>query len=331
MMELGDLPPTSAPLPWQGDIWARFNQQLSGGQLPHALLLAGPKGIGKARLALALSRLLLCSAPSGGLNCGECHACRLSATGSHGDLRWLQPEDKSRVIKIDQVRAAVAFANQTANFGLRKVLVFCPADSMNTNAANALLKSLEEPPADTHLILSCDRLHGVPATIRSRCQIVKLAQPADAASITWLDTLTGDPEQSQQLLQIAGGRPLLAEQLYREDSAADLAAVRSALAGVLTGQIPAQEVVKSLADTGIEGFLGHLQAELQALLRVQPQQLLTGRSVKAAFALSDEVSRLQQAVAAGANPNGQLLVEAILSRCQRELGSGLHSDNMSQT
>ena len=329
-MELTDLPPNSAPLPWQAAIWSRFNQQLSGEQLPHALLLAGPADIGKSRLALALARLLLCAAPSGGLNCGECHACQLSARGSHGDLRWLQPEDKSRVIKIDQVRAAVGFANQTANFGVRKVLVLCPADSMNTNAANALLKSLEEPAPDTYLILCCDRLHGVPATIRSRCQIVKLAQPSQAASIAWLDALTGSTEQSSRLLQIAAGRPLLAEQLYREDSADALAAIRTALAGVLTGKLPAHEVVKLLCDTGTEAFLAHLQAELQALLRVQSGQSLRNHSAKAAFSLSDEVNRLQRAVAAGANPNGQLLVESLLSRCQRELGSGLHSDSMNQ-
>jgi DNA polymerase-3 subunit delta' len=266
--------------------------------------LAGPADIGKSQLALALARLLLCAAPSAGLNCGECHACQLSARGSHGDLRWLQPEDKSRVIKIDQVRAAVEFANQTANFGLRKVLVLCPADSMNTNAANALLKSLEEPAPGTYLILCCDRLHGVPATIRSRCQIVKLAQPSQAASIAWLDALTGSAEQSSRLLQIADGRPLLAEQLYREDSAEALAAIRAALAGVLTGKLSAHEVVNLLSDTGTEAFLAHLQAELQSLLRVQSGQSLGTPGAKAAFSLSDEVNRLQRAVAAGANPNG---------------------------
>ena len=155
-MDLTGLPETSAPLPWQGEAWARFNQQLADGSLPHALLLAGVANSGKSRLALALARLLLCQSPSGGLNCGKCHACELSANGSHGDLRWLQPEEKSRVIKIDQVRETVNFATKTANFGANKVVVIAPADVMNTNAANALLKSLEEPSAGTFLILVCN-------------------------------------------------------------------------------------------------------------------------------------------------------------------------------
>ena len=84
-MDLSDLPAVSAPLPWQGELWSRLNQQLDGEQMPHALLLAGPRHIGKERLAIALARRLLCRDPVDGLNCGTCHACELSASGSHGD------------------------------------------------------------------------------------------------------------------------------------------------------------------------------------------------------------------------------------------------------
>ena len=136
-MDLFELPPISTPPHWYGSHWSELQPLIEQEQLPHALLLAGPRYIGKEHFALALARRLLCHRPADGLNCGECHACALSASGGHGDMRWLAPEDKSRVIKIDQVRDVVAFANKTSGFGARKVIVLSPADSMNSNAANA--------------------------------------------------------------------------------------------------------------------------------------------------------------------------------------------------
>lgn len=327
-VELTGQPEISAPLPWQGTCWMRLNQQLAEGNLPHALLLASPEDTGKARLALALARLLLCSAPGDGLNCGKCHACELSASGSHGDLCWLQPEEKSRVIKIDQVRQAVAFARQTASFGTRKVMVLYPADCMNSNAANALLKALEEPSPDTYMVLACHRLHGVPATIRSRCQIVKLPPPLEAESLPWLDALTGERRLSEQLLQLAAGRPMLAERLYRNDSADSAQAIQDALRGVLCGSVPAGQVIPLLSEVDAGSFLEQLQQALQQLLRTQTGNALRSKAGRAAFRLDDELTRLRAALEAGANPNHQLLVESMLARTQRELGDALLSDNM---
>jgi len=174
---LTELPQVSAPLAWQGQTWSRLVQQVEEGRLPHALLLAGEQHTGKSQLAMALARYLLCSEVRAGTNCGACAACERSAAGVHGDFRWVQPEGDSRVIKVDQVRALVEFLNQTAGFGARKVVVLAPADAMNVNAFNALLKSLEEPSSDTFLILVSDRLYQVPATIRSRCQLWRIPSP----------------------------------------------------------------------------------------------------------------------------------------------------------
>lgn len=320
MMELTGLPQVSAPLPWQAQDWLAISQQIERDQLPHALLLAGAQYTGKSRLALALSRLLLCEAPSAGLNCGKCHACALSASGNHGDFRWLQPEEKSRVIKIDQVRQVVDFANKTASLGQRKVVVLAPADSMNNNAANALLKSLEEPAAGTYLILVCHRLHGVPPTIRSRCQIRKLAIPDRLQSLEWLDQLTGERLQSEKMLDLADDRPLLAEQLYQDGSADALAALRLCLQGLLAGRVAVPEAAAVLAQIGTDEFLEQFAAELRGLLRAMPAAQLGAAPGRAGFALLDEATRLQRAVGAGANPNRQLLVEAMLAKVHRELG-----------
>jgi DNA polymerase-3 subunit delta' len=328
MTDLTGLPPVSAPLPWQAQDWALLNRQLAAGQLPHALMVTGAQYTGKSQLALALARLLLCHEPKEGLNCGVCHACELSAAGSHGDFRWLEPEEKSRVIKIDQVRQVVEFTTKTASFGQRKVVVLVPADSMNVNAANGLLKSLEEPAADTYLVLVCHRLQGVPATIRSRCRMLKLHSPDEGQCITWLDQVTGAREHSEKLLALADDRPMLAAQLYREDSADSLANIRLGLRGLISGRITPAQVGALLSDIGVEELLVQLSTELQSIVRALPREQLVCRQGQGAFILMDEIARLQRAVGAGANPNRQMLLESLLAKCQRELGETGLGDNI---
>jgi DNA polymerase-3 subunit delta' len=321
-MDSVDLPPVSIPLQWHVASWSELQPLIERERLPHALLLAGPRHIGKERFALALARRLLCQRPADGLNCGECHACALSASGGHGDMRWLAPEDKSRVIKIDQVREVVAFANKTAGFGDRKVIVLTPADSMNTNAANALLKSLEEPAADTYFILVCHAVHGVPATIRSRCRILRLPVPLPEDSLQWLDNLTGERAESQRLLALAEGRPLLAETLYREGGADLLAARQAALQGLLDGSVTPQEMVRLLEGESTGQALVQLASGIGAALRaLDAGQLHTNRS-RGSFRLLDEILDIQRAVAAGSNPNHQLLLEALLAKLWRLHSAG---------
>tara|TARA_R110002110_G_scaffold14698_1_gene67618 strand:+ start:34475 stop:35461 length:987 start_codon:yes stop_codon:yes gene_type:complete len=320
MMQITDLQAVSSPLPWQDTVWARLEEQMTQERLPHALLLSGPRHIGKARLALALARKLLCEEPVDGLNCGHCRACLFSANGSHGDFRWLQPEEKSRVIKVDQVRALVEFTTKTAGFGKRKVVVIDPADEMNMNAANALLKSLEEPAPDTFLLLICDRLQKVPATVRSRCQIVHLAMPGHDAALAWLDLAVGDPQQSEMLLQLAEGRPLLADQLLREDSAAGLVELREQINALLTGRADVDSLVTTMVALGPQEALAHLVLELQRWLRALPGEQLAGGLGQAGFGLLSEITRLQGALQAGANPNPQLMLEVLVARAHRELG-----------
>jgi DNA polymerase-3 subunit delta' len=316
-MDLFNLPAVSAPLPWQLELWSRREHQLSCDQMPHALLLSGTRHIGKERFALALARCLLCGDPVDGMNCGTCHACELSARGSHGDLRWLAPEDTSRVIKIDQVRDVVEFSTKTASFGQRKVIVLAPADTLNANAANALLKSLEEPAEDTYLILVCHRLHAVPATIRSRCQIVRLAQPTRTASLEWLDSFTGERGESERLLALGEDRPLLAASLYRDGGADLLAAQQAALVELLAGRVSAPEFAALLEVDTVEQTLDRLATGIGSLVRRLEVSQLTSSGTREIFQLLDEINVIRRAVDGGANPNRQLLLVSLLDRLQQ--------------
>jgi DNA polymerase-3 subunit delta' len=327
-MDQSNLPRVSSPLPWHGREWKLLNAQLADGKLPHALLLDGRQHTGKSQLALALARLLLCSSPKGSLNCGECHACALSASGGHGDFRWVKPSDKSRIIKIEQIRDVVRFTNHTAALGIRKVVVLAPADSMNIHAFNALLKSLEEPASNTYWILVCDRTHGIPATIRSRCHRLRLATPEPDLCLDWLDESTGNRAGSSELLALADGLPLLAKQIYSEGRGKALTERRLGIEALLGGDITVQQAAAAWGESDVRTFLEDIAVTLQNILRSLSLNQLNTKQSRDCFGLLDQVNQLQRAAAAGANPGKQLVVDAILSKFHRQLGPELLGDTI---
>ncbi|MBI2379899.1 MAG: DNA polymerase III subunit delta' [Gammaproteobacteria bacterium] len=176
-----------ALLPWQTASWAGLAQALNQGRLPHGILLHGPAGIGKERLALTLAERLMCAEAIGeALACGRCKSCQLMASGTHPDFQRVAPEEGKKQIGIAQVRELRERLAQTAQQGRWRVAVLAPADAMNVNSANALLKTLEEPGADTVLILVTARLSAVPITVRSRCRLLAQALPVREQSAAWL-------------------------------------------------------------------------------------------------------------------------------------------------
>jgi DNA polymerase-3 subunit delta' len=328
MIDITTLPATSVPLPWHNNEWAELGAALRSDKLPHAVLFVGGRHTGKQQLALALARLLLCTQPDNGFNCGKCHPCELSARGSHGDFLWLAPQEKSRSIKIDQIRELVKFTTKTASFGTRKVAVLTPAENMNLNAFNALLKSLEEPASDTHIMLLCHRLSGVPATIRSRCQIRRLATPDTETSLAWLDKNAGSRKENQGLLALADGRPLLALQLFTQGDAEAFAQRHRALVALATNQITVPQAAALWKDVEAELFLEQFASFLQQVLIATPTTYTVHQSTTAAFYLLDEVNRLLLALRAGANPNRQLMVDVLLAKLHTQLGNSQLGDNI---
>ena len=216
------------PLAWHAAELARLLGDRA--HMPHALLLHGPAGIGKAEFARALAAGLLCESPRAGLACGQCASCHWFSQGNHPDFREIVPEAaaeeeegeaeaapgkaekaKSLVIKIEQVRAVGELVSLTTHRAGWRVLVFRPAESLHPAAANALLKTLEEPPPQTMIALVSDRPARLLPTIRSRCRPLALGLPAAAEALAWLrEQGVAEPEVA---LASAGGAPLLARDL----------------------------------------------------------------------------------------------------------------------
>lgn len=201
--------------PWQDGLW----QQLAGRrQHSHAYLLHGPAGIGKRALAERLMARLLCQRPAGLEACGQCKSCLLLTAGTHPDNYVLEPEEFDKPIKVDQVRELVDFVVQTAQLGGRKVVLLEPAEAMNLNAANALLKSLEEPSGETVLLLISHQPSRLLPTIKSRCVQQACPLPSEAMSLAWLAQALPDAsaEERGELLALAAGSPLAALRLQAQ-------------------------------------------------------------------------------------------------------------------
>jgi DNA polymerase-3 subunit delta' len=277
-------------------------------KLAHALLVAGPAGIGKLPLCQALASLLLCEQPAAGTACGGCRSCDLLTAGTHADLLRVGLEEKSRVIKIDQIRQLIDFVGKTPALGERKVILLGPAETMNINAANALLKCLEEPSASTTLLLYSHQISGLPPTVRSRCQTVAMAVPSREQALEWVQGISGSPESAGQLLDLCEGRPLKARDLFYSDGMEAQLVIRKGLQALLDGGLSALEFPQLVADLELPQVLELMQSALERYLR-ESSVSANGAVLRPGFILRDELARLQTAISRGANPNRQLIIE----------------------
>lgn len=223
---------TQSIYPWQAADWQRWQQLRE--RLPHAILFHGAEGIGKVAFAEHAAQSLLCERPDfDGHACGECASCGWFAQYSHPDFRRVRPEvldaeeeegsaeaeestakksasgkTPSRDIRIEQVRSLATFMNvSTHRAGLRVVMLY-PAEALNAASANAILKTLEEPPPDTVFLLVTHRIDRLLPTILSRCRQFPLQMPAAEAALAWLTSQqVSNPER---WLAEQGGAPLAA-------------------------------------------------------------------------------------------------------------------------
>lgn len=256
--------------PWTEGAWRQLLARREN--LPQALLIHGPRGVGKLDLARRFAQLVLCETPNAVVPCGTCDGCRWFLAGQHPDFRQVEPEilampqeadegapvalkgtKPSHEIKVDQVRGLADFLNIGSHRGKRRLALFHPAESLNANAANSLLKSLEDPASGACFILISNNPRGLLPTVRSRCISLAVAIPDAATAVAWLRQQ--QVADAEDWLAFAGGAPLLAKDYSESDRGERIAQITKILrqgpAGrdlLLNWPVPDREQIEILVE-----------------------------------------------------------------------------------
>ncbi len=256
--------------PWTEDAWQQLLARREN--LPQALLIHGPRGVGKLDLARRFSQWVLCETPAAKAPCGQCDGCRWFAAGQHPDFRQVEPEilaqpmetdeeapapskgtKPSHEIKVDQVRGLADFLNIGSHRGKRRLALFHPAEAMNANAANSLLKSLEDPASGACFILISNNQKGLLPTVRSRCISLAVAIPETKAAVAWLRA--EQVADAEDWLAFAGGAPLLAKEYSESERGERIAQLTRILRQgpgardlLLNWPVPDREQIEILAE-----------------------------------------------------------------------------------
>jgi DNA polymerase III, delta'' subunit len=223
-------------LPWHLGHWKWLALRIATGSVPQALLLSGPRGLGRHTFAHHLGQALLCQEcrPTG-FACGVCRNCRLFSAGSHPDWHTVTLEEEGKSIYVDQIRALCASLALTSQYGGYKLALITPAERMTLAAANSLLKTLEEPAAQTVVLLVAEHGELLPATVRSRCQKVMFTHPPRETALPWLAERVKDGNTGL-LLDLAGGAPLAALALAEEARLGERVILLKGLQDVIAGR-----------------------------------------------------------------------------------------------
>ena len=199
--------------PWQTEQWQHFLVAQQSKHLAHALLLSGMVDCGKKDFAKAVAHSILCeNTDANGKACGQCKSCHVFMAGSHPDYKSLSLVEGKKDISIAQIRELSTFLELSCSYGQSKVAIIYDADRMNEKASNGLLKTLEEPPPNTVIILETSQPSALLATINSRCQQIVFPVPDKSAALAWLQSQQLE-HGAEALLSMAGGRPLLAKKM----------------------------------------------------------------------------------------------------------------------
>ncbi len=314
--------------PWQAGNWQNLTNSQHNKRLAHGLLFHGAAGIGKNAFALEFAHWLMCEQPLKDRACGECKSCMLIKADSHPDLLILSPEEDAKVIKVDQIRELIDKISLTGHSYGYRVIIISPADSLNINASNSLLKTLEEPPANTILILISDKPSKLMATIRSRTQMIRFELPSKEESLEWLNQQ--NIEKAELSLKLSAGSPLSALAMAEDESlkirdklfenwqdlaqgkldALDSAAMWLKDGFKVLGNLPLNWVSSWIIDMLRDLQGGHIDS-LSNVDYAQTLQKLAGQvDLKALYGLLDRLNDTIRLLDTSANQ--QTLIEAVL-------------------
>ena len=314
--------------PWHSEQWQRMSRARASGRLPHAVLIAGPGGLAKSAFARRLSNSLVCAeVDENGDACGNCRACRQALAGSHPDQKSVAPEEPGKMIKIDAIRDLTAKSVLSAQEGGYRVYLIEPAEAMNRAAANALLKTLEEPSPRTVLILVSSHPDRLAATIRSRCQVLKFTIPAVAQVQAWLAEQTGESDLDE-LLAVSGGAPLRALEARDQDWLAEGRRLSQELLNLKHRKVNPITIVEEWETRPLPLLSDSLKRCLNDLVKLacgirdvviyhpgmrdDLQSLCEGIDLRSLYGFNDELLRLDRD--ASHNPNGQMQLEYMVNR-----------------
>lgn len=295
------------------DQWQRY---LEAGQMPHALLLVGPAGVGKREFADRLAAQLFCERAYGRPidPCGDCNGCRQRIAGSHADLLVVEKPEGKQQISIDQVRTASSRLQLSSHSGGYKLLIIDEAERLNFAAANSLLKTLEEPTDKTLLLLVCSAPNQLPATIRSRCQNLTFHAPQTAEAAEWLSSrgVAASKADLALVLEIAGGAPMAAAELLESGYPEQANVWREGLLRIVDGRADPVKLAEQWFRDAAPAVVNWLQHWSKALLLWQT----AGRPSALLEDLPEEqLSRL----AARLQPEGLLHYQTLLQQAERAL------------
>ncbi|MDH5357380.1 MAG: DNA polymerase III subunit delta' [Gammaproteobacteria bacterium] len=299
--------------PWQTEQWQHFCQQKKQQRLSHAIVISGVEGIGKSALAHHMAATLLCEIEDAIEPCGQCHSCQLFVSGAHPDHIVIEPEEPGKQIKIEQIRRLKDKQELTPTVSKWKTVIISPADSMNINANNSLLKLLEEPQDNTLLILITAKPERLPITILSRCQKLILSPPERDITINWLQQQGSfDGDLINRLLPLAKGAPLTVLAMTESEVLLHIQQVEVDFESLLNGNANPVMLAKDWQQYDLTMVLNHLQNLIQKDIVNSQNQLGNRVNSKRFWHIYDCIIAAIKLLSSSNNINKVLLIEQFM-------------------